>query len=262
MADTPLVILGIDITTDSRADIVARLREWLTERTPRQIVTINPEMLVAANRSDEPKALLAGADLRIADGAGIVLAARLTKQPIPERIPGVELTDELCRLAAELGRSIYLLGGDPGVATAAAEALQRRHPTLRIAAADEGVPKLSDARWQVLDPAMEEAAIVGRVAAAKPGVLFVAYGHPKQEAFIAEHKDALQASVMVGVGGTFDFLAGRVKRAPHWLSRIGLEWMWRLLLQPWRITRIWNAAVVFLWLVIRERLNQRGSVDQ
>ncbi len=256
----PLRILGIEIATESRGQLLATLREWLTERAAHQVVTINPEMLVAATRSQQSRRFIQTADLRIADGAGILFVARLFGLPKPERLTGVELVDELCQLAAELGRSVYLLGGEPGVATAAAAELQRRHPTLRIAAADEGIPKLTDERFQALDPTMEEAAIAERVAAAKPGVLFVAYGHPKQEAFLAEYRDRLGASILVGVGGTFDFLANRVPRAPHLVRALWLEWLWRLIVQPWRLGRIWNATVVFLWLVARERL--RHPSDQ
>lgn len=252
----PLTIFGLSISTEPRADLVARLREWLTERTPHQVVTLNPEMLVAATRSERSHWLLEQADLRIADGAGILFVARLFRQPQPERLAGIELVDIVSELAAELGRSVYLLGGDPGVADAAAVELQRRHPTLRITA-DEGVPKLTDARFQALDPAMEEANVVTRVAAAKPGVLLVAYGHPKQETFIAEHKAVLGASVMIGVGGSFDFLAGRVRRAPRLLQQLWLEWLWRLIVQPWRIGRIWTATVTFPLLAIRESFTKK-----
>ena len=253
MSANLLNILGIEITTESRAQITAQLREWLTERTPRQIVTVNPEILVAASHSKRSRQLIDQADLRVADGAGILLVARLFRLPAPERLTGIDLVDILCGLAADLGRSVYLLGGAAGVAQAAAAALQRRHPSLRITA-DEGVPKLTDARFQALDPSMDEAHVIQRIAATKPGVLCVAYGHPKQEAFIAEHTDQLAASVMIGVGGTFDFLAGRIPRAPQLFQRLGLEWLWRLIVQPWRLKRIWTATVVFPWLVIRERL--------
>ena len=174
--------------------------------------------------------------------------------PQPERFTGVELVDELCSIAAKLGRSVYLVGGETGVAKKAAAELQKRHPDLRVSGAEEGVPKLTDARFQALDPIMSESELVKRIHEAKPGVVFVAFGHPKQEQFIAEHKQELGASILVGVGGTFDFLAGTVQRAPKIFQTLWLEWLWRLIVQPWRIKRIWTATVVFPWLAIKERL--------
>lgn len=252
-----LTILGVPVACASRHELRGRWREWLTESTPHQLVTLNPEMLVAATRDSARRAVILGADERVADGAGILLAARLLARPQPERITGVELMDELAELASSLGRSVYLLGADPGVARAAARTLQRRHPALRIAGTDEGVPKVGDAQFRSLEPAQSEAAVIERIQTAKPGVLFVAYGHPKQDQFIADHKNELGASIQLGVGGAFDFLAGRVWRAPRLLRALWLEWLWRLIVQPWRLGRIWNATVVFVWLVIHARLTSR-----
>ena len=249
-------ILGIELATDSKAKLREQLHEWLTEQTPRQIVTVNPEILVATTRSAQSKTALQNADLRLTDGAGILFVSKLLRLPVPERFTGVELVDELCTLAAKVGRSVYLVGGGQGVAKKAAIELQKRHPDLRVSGAEEGIPKLTDARFQALDPAMEEVALVQRIHQAKPSVVFVAFGHPKQEEFIAMHKQELGASVLVGVGGTFDFLAGTVQRAPKLLQTLWLEWLWRLIVQPWRIKRIWDATVVFPYLAIRDHFQK------
>jgi len=246
-----LKLLDIELTTNTREQILATLHEWLKESAPHHVVTANPEILVATTRDAEYKTIVQQADLRLTDGAGIVFAAKLRHLPQPHRFTGVDLVDALTDLAAETGRSIYLLGGNSGVAQKAAKALQAKHPDVRISGAEEGIPKLTDARFQALDPAMDEATLVKRIADNKPGILFVAFGHPKQEQFIAKHKAELGASILIGVGGTFDYLAGTVKRAPKFFQTIGLEWLWRLIVQPWRIKRIWDATAVFLWLVIR-----------
>jgi N-acetylglucosaminyldiphosphoundecaprenol N-acetyl-beta-D-mannosaminyltransferase len=255
----PPAILGIPVSAAPLAALRRQFREWLTESGPHQIITINPEMLVAAARNPDRHRLLMQADERIIDGAGILLAARILGQRLAARTTGVELMDELAAAASSVGRSVYLLGADPLVARSAAAALQHRHPALRIAGADEGVPKVNDERFRSLEPEQSEAAVIERIRAAKPGVLFVAYGHPKQDQFIADHKRELAASVQLGVGGAFDFLAGRVWRAPRLIRALWLEWFWRLIVQPWRIGRIWNATVVFLWLVARERMTARTS---
>jgi len=251
-----LTLLGVELTTETREQILAKLKEWLKESAPHQVVTVNPEILVAGARKSEYQTIVRSSDLKITDGAGIVFVAKLFRLPRPHRFTGVDLTNDVTTLAAETGRSVYLLGGDTGVAKKAAAKLQKLHPDVRISGAEEGIPRLTDARFQSLDPAMDEGELLKRIAAAKPGVLLVAFGHPKQEEFIAKYKNQLGASILIGVGGTFDYLAGSIRRAPRFIQVLWLEWLWRLIVQPWRIKRIWTATVVFLWLVTQERFKK------
>lgn len=252
-----LKLFDIEISTQPRQEIEALLKEWLSERVPHQIITVNPEILVATVRDNLFREVIKNADLKLTDGAGIIFVSQIFGRSKPERITGVELVDVICQICGQLGRSVYLIGAEPGIAELAAEELQKRHPKLRIAGAEEGTPKQTDDKFSALEPSKFESGVVKRISEAKPAALFVAYGHLKQEPFIAKYKEVLGASVIVGVGGTFDFLSGKIKRAPKIFQSLWLEWLWRLILEPWRIKRIWDATVVFLWLVFKERLNKK-----
>src|SRR5258705_5611875 len=192
-----------------------------------QVVTLNPEMLMAARHDAALRETIQTAALVVADGIGIVLAARLLGVRLGERVTGVDLLEAFAGLAAERGYRIFLLGAPPGVARAAGEALARRHPGLVIAGSYAGSPVAEAAD-----------AIVARLAAARPDALFVAFGSPAREHWLAARRGQLGAAVAIGVGGALDMLAGRVPRAPHWMRRAGLEWLYRLWRQPWRWRRM------------------------
>jgi N-acetylglucosaminyldiphosphoundecaprenol N-acetyl-beta-D-mannosaminyltransferase len=192
-----------------------------------QVVTLNPEMLMAARRDTALREAIRTAALVVADGIGIVLAVRLLGVRLRGRVAGVDLLEAFAGLAAERGYRIYLLGAPPGVARMAGEALVHRHPGLIVAGSYAG------------SPAAEAAdTIVARLAAARPDALFVAFGSPAQERWLAARRGQLGAAVAIGVGGALDMLAGRIPRAPHWMRRAGLEWLYRLWRQPWRWRRM------------------------
>jgi N-acetylglucosaminyldiphosphoundecaprenol N-acetyl-beta-D-mannosaminyltransferase len=148
---------------------------------------------------------------------------------------------ELCREAAENGRSVFLLGAAPSVADAAAQVLAGRYPGLKLAGAQHGYFKVS-----------EETDVIARIRRAAPDLLFVGMGMPAQEKWIAKNLQALGVPVVMGVGGSFDVLSGRVGRAPLWMRRAGVEWLYRLVREPWRWRRIAQLPV-FAWKVIRQR---------
>lgn len=192
-----------------------------------QVVTLNPEMLMRSREQPGLQALIRAADLVVADGVGILWAARLLGTPLSGRVTGVELTEGLARRAAERGWRLFLLGAAPGVAEATAARLERDFPGLRIAGAFSGTPRREGD---------EEA--IARIRASGADIVLVAYGSPAQEYWIARARERLGAAVAIGVGGTFDFLAGRVPRAPQWMRRAGLEWLYRLWREPWRWRRM------------------------
>jgi N-acetylglucosaminyldiphosphoundecaprenol N-acetyl-beta-D-mannosaminyltransferase len=215
-----------------------RIQAWIAARhggdvvqgaggVARQVVTLNPEMVVMAQRDPVFAALIQRADLVTADGVGLLWAARLRGERLPERVTGVDLLVALAALAAGAGYRLFLLGGAPGVAEAAGQALHARFPGLPLAGTYTGSPGEADD---------EEA--LRRIHAARPDLLFVAYGAPAQERWIARHREALGGVVAVGVGGALDFLAGRVPRAPAWMRTRGLEWLYRLWREPWRWRRM------------------------
>ncbi len=252
-------ILGVRLSCISRRVISELLGEWLRKDTFRQIVTVNPEFIVEAQKNEEFRRILNGAALQLIDGFGTYLAARSRARGAPcERITGVEATRILSELASMHGRRVYLVGGGPGVAQKAAEKLLALYPGLLIAGAEEGVPEMvsEDVRQDA------GAGLAERIRAAAPDILLVAFGAPKQELWIERNRYAFPSvKIAMGVGGTFDYLAGTASYAPAWLRKSGLEWLYRLIRQPRRARRIWNAVVVFSFLFIRSEVFNRKKAQ-
>ncbi len=238
-------ILGILVHDVTEDEAVAWVERFVQEGRPRQVATVNPEFVMRARRDVAFRETLQAADLAVPDGVGLVWAGRLLGTPFRGRVPGVELSRRLAALAAARGYRLFLLGAGPGVAEETARRLQEDYPTLAIAGTYAGSP----------DPAEEEA-IVARVRAAAPQVLLVAYGAPQQDLWLRRNLPRLGAVVGVGVGGTFDYISGRVPRAPAWMRRLGLEWLYRLLRQPWRWRRM-LALPAFAMLVLGHALARR-----
>lgn len=235
-------ILGVRVHCVDFAGVLAVLTRWIEEPEPavccRQICTVNPEFIIDARRDPAFATVLRQADLCVPDGVGVVLAARLQGVRLRERVTGSDGIYHLCEAAAQRGWRVYFLGAAPGIAEQTAAALLHRYPTLTIAGSDGGNPH--DAEW----PAIRQ-----RLAAAKPDLLFVAYGHPRQDLWINRHRCELPARVAIGVGGAFDFVVGVRKRAPRPVQRLGLEWLHRLLHEPWRWRRMAKLPL-FVWLVL------------
>ncbi len=282
MVKQRVAILGIPIDPVTRAEALERIAAMIDSRLPHQIATVNPEFVMASVRQPVFRTALQHAELNVPDGAGILGAAAFlslrrprwqpaatlvglvqglfigvclllklppVRKPVPETVPGIDLIASMSQRAAVQGWRLYLVGGDPGVAEAAAVQLRARYPALNIVSAEEGLP-----RGAVITPDAT-AALVNRIAAAQPDILLVAFGAPKQDLFIAEHKQELGVPVMMGVGGSFDFITGRARRSPVWLQTLGLEWVWRLLMEPWRLQRILTAALQFPWYVYRDSID-------
>ena len=190
----------------------------------KQVVTINPEGVWLARNDPELARIIDDAALVTPDGNGILWAARQLGTPIKERVAGIELLENICRRGADEGWRIYLLGAKPGVADAAAGKLQEKYPGLQIVGCDNGY--FRDREEQAVSCVRE----------AKADVLFAALGMPYQEHWLYDHRKELGCKVAVGVGGSFDVLAGLVRRAPALWQRLKVEWLWRLLSDPkrWR----------------------------
>lgn len=233
-------VLGVAVDDITEDEAVARVEAMIRSGRPHQICTVNPEFVVEAGRNPDFAAVLARADLCTPDGFGLLLAARYLGEPLRGRVTGVELTWRLAALAAERGYRLFLLGAAPGVAEAAAATLRARHPALQVAGCFAGSPAPRH------EPFLRQ--LIG---AARPDILLVAYGHPRQDLWIARNQPWIQVPVAIGVGGVFDYLAGRVPRAPAWMRRLGLEWLYRLIRQPSRWRRIIDAVPRFAWAVVR-----------
>jgi N-acetylglucosaminyldiphosphoundecaprenol N-acetyl-beta-D-mannosaminyltransferase len=234
-----LRILGIPVDAVTEAEAVAWVKAAMTQPRPRQIVTVNPEFVVRARSDRAFREVLEAADLAIPDGAGLLWAARRSKQVIPERVAGVDLIEALAGEAAGAGWRLFLLGAKPGVAEAAAAVLHRRHPRLVVCGTLAGSPSPS-----------EDAATSAAVRAARTDLLLVAFGAPGQDLWISRNLGRCGARVAMGVGGAFDFISGQAQRAPAWMRRRGLEWLYRLGREPWRWRRM-LALPRFVVLVLR-----------
>ncbi len=243
-------ILGVRIDDVTYADALAHVEQFLHEPGLHQIATVNPEFVVMAQKDAEFRRVLNACALNVPDGVGLLWAARHLKSPLRARVAGQELVDRICALAAERGARVFLLGAREGVAARAAEELKRRYSRLEIGDCYAGSPARE-----------EEDGIVERVNASRARILFVAYGPPRQELWIARNAARLKnIAVALGVGGTFDTLAGIVPRAPQWIRDAGFEWTYRLLREPWRIKRQ-LAIPYFMWLVIKKKLAKRTTRD-
>lgn len=215
------------------------LESGRTQRTTAQVVTLNPEMVMAALRDPELREAILHADLIVADGVGVVWAARLSGATMRMRVTGVDLLDACAKLAAERGYRLFLLGAAEGVARQAAKRLEMRYSGVHITGTFAGSPA-----------ATEQSDICSRIREARADIVFVAYGASAQERWIARTRGELGAAVAIGVGGAFDFVAGRVPRAPVWMRRLGLEWLYRLWREPWRWRRMLalpRFVVAVLW---------------
>ena len=191
-------------------------------------------------KDERLRALINGADLVLPDGAGVVLASKLLKTPLKQKVAGVDFADGLLGFLAESGRSVYLLGSKPGVAELAAEKMREKHPGLIICGMHDGYFK-------------DEAPVIEAANAAKPDVLFVCLGAPKQELFMKRHQQELTCKLMIGLGGSLDSFAGTVKRAPKWMIAANLEWLYRLYKEPKRFGRMLRLPK-YLWAVVCKRI--------
>ncbi len=244
---SPVVIdiLGVPVHAVTMADTLALIEQYMAEPRLHQIATVNPEFVMAAQDDPAFRQVLRSADLCLPDGVGLLFAARRQGRPLPERVPGSELVYHLAELAARHGWPLFLLGAAPGVgaeagvAEEAARLLCEHYPGLVVVGTFAG------------SPAMEENDdIIRRINESGAALLFVAYGAPKQDKWIDRNRDNLPAvRVAVGVGGSLDFVTGRAVRAPRWMQRLGLEWLHRLIKEPWRWRRM-LALPRFAWRVV------------
>ena len=218
--------------------------DWLKKNNKRYIVTHNPEFVAAAQKDEEFRQILTNADLSITDGRGIQLAARFLGMPVPERIAGTDFMAELCKKFLELQIPVFLLGGENGSAEKCAKKLISDFSNLQIAGFFEGdAGEAGDTET------------VNAINRTNAQVVFVAYGAPKQEKWIARNLPELtNIKAAMGVGGAFDYISGNVSRAPIFMRKLGLEWLWRLFKQPRRFNRIFRAVIIFPLLVLKEKM--------
>jgi len=247
---------GVLIDQVDLSAAVDRIRIFLDSGGSHQIVTVNLDFVSIAQRDPSFRETINAADLAVADGMPLVWVSRLKRQPLGRRITGVELVHESCQLAADLGRSVFLLGAAPGVAEQAARTLEVRYPGIRVA--DVYAPPFG------ANSRAEDEYTLKRIQQAHPDFLFVALGAPRQDLWIRMHRSQLQVPVAMGVGCVLDLLAGVVRRAPTWMQGTGLEWSYRLVQEPHRLWRryILDDVPMLGKLVLSSALSQVSPVQR
>ncbi len=237
-----LRILGVAVDVVTLSDTLGLIDSFVAEGTPHQVITANALMILAAQSNPELMDAFSAADLVVPDSAGVDWAARRLGRPLPQKVPGVELVEHLCRRATAKGWNVYFLGAAPGVAAQTSVELRRNNPGLRVSGAVSGY--FSE---------QQEADVIRNVVEASPDLLFVALNVPRQEIWLRANLPRLKAKVVIGVGGSFDVISGRLRRAPRWMQMAGLEWLYRLCQEPRRIGRMLGLPV-FAWKVLRARV--------
>jgi N-acetylglucosaminyldiphosphoundecaprenol N-acetyl-beta-D-mannosaminyltransferase len=241
-------LLDLHFDVETMEGAVARCVAWCEEpRAPHTVITANSGIVCMMRSDPELRQACAAGDLIVADGMPIVWTSRMTDVPFPERVSGVDLMTRLLEAGARRGLSAYFLGAKPEVVARLAELCEERFPGLKIAGYRDGYFKPD-----------QHPAIVEAIREAKPHLLFVGMPTPFKEVWCERHRERLDVPVIMGVGGSFDVLAGHVRRAPLWMQRIGMEWSWRLMMEP---RKMWKRYLVtntqFILLASREVVSRR-----
>ena len=233
-------VMGVAFDNVTMDEALEKAKALLNDPAPAYCVTPNAEIVYEAMHDERFRDILNGAALILPDGAGTVLGAKLLGTPLKQKVAGIDFAANLLGVLEETGKRLYLLGSKPGIAEQAAENMKKKHPALCICGTADGYFK-------------DEAPVIDRINEAKPDVLFVCLGAPKQEIFMHAHQDDLAVPLMVGLGGSLDGFAGTVRRAPKWMIKLQLEWLYRLIKEPKRIGRMMRLPK-FILAVLARRL--------
>jgi N-acetylglucosaminyldiphosphoundecaprenol N-acetyl-beta-D-mannosaminyltransferase len=245
---TRFTLLGVPVDAMTEAEAVEWVAGAIADGRPRLVISVNPERIMHAGRDPAFAAILRRADLALADGAGVLWAARRLGHPLPGRVAGVDFVKALAARGAGAGWRFFFLGGGPGVAEAAGLVLGDTYPGFVLAGAQPGSA----------DPGAD-AATTEAVRSSRAQILLLAYGAAAEEAWLNRNLERSGAVIGLGVGGAFDFISGRARRAPRWMREHGLEWLHRLGRQPWR----WRRMLALPRFVVRVLVEgRRGGSDE
>jgi N-acetylglucosaminyldiphosphoundecaprenol N-acetyl-beta-D-mannosaminyltransferase len=234
-------IFGVPVSKMSMQQTVAYLTEAIGQKRPHQIITANPIMVMAAMDDPAYMSMMQQAELIVPDGTGVVWAAGYVGEPVAERVPGYDLLHELMKVGEPKGWKVYLLGASTEVIEAAASKLQETYAGIQVVGCRNGY--FGDE---------QDDEVIEAIVQAVPDILLVGRSAAKQEPWIAKYKQQLQVPIMMGVGGSFDVLSGKLKRAPVFFRKLRLEWFYRLMQEPWRFKRMLTLPK-FAVKVIREK---------
>lgn len=238
-------VMGVRFDNLTKAQFVARAEEIIRSGEKGYCVTPNAEIVFEAIQDESFRDLLNSASLVLPDGSGVILGAKILDTPISEKVAGIEFGEALCERMAQTGGKVYFLGSKPGVAELAGENLKKKYPGLNVCGTADGYFK-------------DEAEVIEKINAAKPDLLFVCLGAPKQEKFMKNHLHELNAGLMLGLGGSLDGYAGVAKRAPRWMINLNLEWLYRLIKEPWRLGRMMRLPK-FVLICFGEKLRRKKN---
>jgi N-acetylglucosaminyldiphosphoundecaprenol N-acetyl-beta-D-mannosaminyltransferase len=234
--------MGCFVDNLTMQETVERIGEFISSGTPHQHVVINADKVVKANRDSALRSLINSCDLINADGMPVVWASYILGKPLQGRVTGIDLFFELLGAAEERGWRIYFLGAREEIVSSVVEKINATHPALNIAGYRNGY-------WSPT----EEDSVAKNIADSQPDILFVAISSPKKEEFIRRHIKVMKVPFSMGVGGTFDIVAGKTKRAPVWMQKLGFEWFYRFLQEPRRMfARYFITDMSFFWLLLKE----------
>ena len=236
-------IMGVEFDSLTLSEAVDRAQEMITQRRAAYVVTPNPEIVMTCWENPDAMEAVQNADLVLPDGVGVVYGAKILGTPLKGKLPGIDFATELMRRLGERGGRVYLLGAKPGIAEQAGERMTEQFPGLVICGTHDGYFK-SD------EPIIEE------INALQPDLLLVCLGAPKQELWMYHNRPVLKVGLMAGLGGSLDVFAGTVKRAPAFFQKLGLEWFYRLVKEPWRFKRMMKLPK-FLFACIGKKLRRR-----
>lgn len=239
-------ILGLPIDRLSLSQTIAKIETFIASRKPHRLVVVNAAKIVKARQDADLKKVIETADLIGPDGIPVVWLSRLLRRALPGRVNGTDLMEKLFAIAAQKGYRIFFFGATEEVIQTTVSAAQAKYPGLQVAGFRNGYFTES-----------EEPEIVKNIRESKADILLVGFGSPKKEFWIAKHLNALNVPVVHGVGGSFDVVAGKTRRAPVWMQNNGLEWFYRLLQEPGRMwKRYLITNTVFVWLGLKEILSR------
>lgn len=239
--DSSAKVLGVPISLLDMSETLNLLEGYIEEGGPHMLVTADASGFAIASQDPDLRRIYLTADVLTPDSQGVVWALRKAGHPGVKRVSGVDLVDKICALSANKGYRIFLLGAAPGVAEMAAEKLRLKYPGCNIVGTRHGY-----------FPAEDDDLVAQEVAPFEPDFLFVAMGIPRQEKFISNTQTVIGAKVAIGVGGSFDVFSGRAKRAPMIIQRAKLEWLWRLMLNPSKFSKV-KMLPKFVGLVLRDK---------
>lgn len=245
-------ILGVDVDAVTMEQALRRTDSFLRNERANVVVTVGPEFVLRAQQDAEYRNALNSAALVLPDGFGLLVASRLLRLPLRHRVAGVDYVQRLLERAAQSGKTVFLFGGERGEARAAEERLHETLPSLKIAGVLPDVPVPYEAATDASHATTQRA--IAAINASGARILLVALNAPRQELWLATVAPHLiTVRVLVGAGGTFKLLSGRVPRAPRWMRALGIEWVWRVLREPSRLPRTVMAVFLFLFTILFRR---------